>query len=89
MHVIYDINLLSRVLENVPVPVGMANKKGQILYYNKAFTSTYGYTVEDTPDIHAFMKKLFISKAYAKEQFILWQSAMKEAKKEAIPARYM
>ena len=72
-------NSIVAVKENLPIALGIATLEGKILYYNKAFTELFGYTLQDTPDFHAFKKKLFISETYANEQFELWERTVKEA----------
>jgi PAS domain S-box-containing protein len=72
---------LRKILDNIPIPVAIndAIKDGQITFLNEAFTRTFGYTLEDVPDVGAWARLAYPDEAYRKATFQTWDAAVAEA----------
>ncbi len=72
---------LRKILDNIPIPVAIndAIKDGQITFLNEAFTRTFGYTLEDVPDVGAWARLAYPDEGYRKATFQMWDTAMAEA----------
>jgi PAS domain S-box-containing protein len=60
-------------LEFLPIPVGLADQQGRILFYNREFTQRYGYTREDIPTIDDWMRLAYPAPAYREEVLAQWR----------------
>jgi PAS domain S-box-containing protein len=76
-------------VEFLPIPLGLADKRGEIIEYNRKFTETYGYTKDDTPNVSEWMQKAYPNPEYRKKVFLQWEEDVKQALKEqkSTPAR--
>jgi PAS domain S-box-containing protein len=72
---------LRKILDNIPVPVAIADavKDGPISFLNEAFTRTFGYTPEDLPDVGAWARLACPDEAYRAATFQTWDAAVAEA----------
>jgi len=59
-------------LEFLPIPIGLANRDGQILMFNHIFTQNYGYTSGDIPTLEAWMQNAYPDPGYREKVLALW-----------------
>ncbi|MGB8644850.1 MAG: PAS domain S-box protein [Anaerolineae bacterium] len=48
----------------LPIPIGLADNRGNILRYNQKFTECYGYRMEDVPTVDAWMLRAYPDPQY-------------------------
>ncbi len=56
--------MLRRVIDTSPVPMVLHNEAGNVLYLNKKFTETFGYTIEDIPSLTAWWTHAYPDEEY-------------------------
>jgi len=71
--------LFRESIEFMPIPIGIANANGSILSYNKSFTQTFGYTVQDISDIDAWIRTAYPDAAYREQTQIIWNKDIASA----------
>ncbi len=81
--------LFREAIEFMTLPIGIANAEGSILYYNKSFTQTYGYTVLDIPTIGDWMRTAYPDAAYREAVQTSWGTDVAKAiaEQRSTPAR--
>jgi PAS domain S-box-containing protein len=67
------------IIEASPVPFGLVDERGNITYFNSAFTSTYGYTIADTPNLEAWWPKAYPEEKYREEILKTWSRMLEQA----------
>ena len=77
---------LESILENIPVPVLVADlenpyEKRAILTLNRHATEVFGYTLEDTPTAQDWMAKAYPDEGYRKMVLDWWRDALDQASK--------
>ncbi|MBL9138021.1 MAG: PAS domain S-box protein [Verrucomicrobiales bacterium] len=68
-----------RFLEMAPIPMGLANDQGELTFLNARFVQTFGYNLQDLPNLDAWRNKAYPDPAYREQVWIEWQSAIAEA----------
>ena len=68
-----------QVIEQFPLPIRIADDSGQILVLNKHFTSTFGYTKDQLPDMQAWYGHAYPDESYRREALDAWHQAVAEA----------
>ncbi len=76
-------------IEYLPVPIGIADKAGRILHLNRAFTETFGYTVDDTPTIESWSVKAYPDPLYRKRGMQRWLNAIEESDTSGNPVKQL
>lgn len=66
-------------IEFLPIPIGIADERGNILLYNTAFTERFGYRHEDIPTIEAWALRAYPDSAYRVASRRQWESDVAEA----------
>jgi len=66
-------------LEYLPVPIGIAEKNGTVLFYNRDFTRRFGYTAEDTPTIESWMTLAYPDPNYRATVRASWERDVADA----------
>lgn len=76
-------------LDFIPVPVGVADSSGKIRFLNQRFRETFGYKVEDIPDLESWKEKAYPDPVYREEAERQWNADLAEARVSAsiIPTR--
>ena len=64
------------LIESSPVPYAMNDDLGRITYLNAAFTSTFGYSIEDIPDLSQWWPKAYPDPGYRQWVGATWQRHM-------------
>ena len=69
-----------QVLENMPVPTAINHLDGSkhITFVNKAFTDTFGYTLEDIPTLDDWANQAYPDKNYREKAFAWWDKALQD-----------
>lgn len=62
------------MLDNLPVPVGLFTIKGDLLYLNREFISTYGYEFDEISSIDKWLPKACPDQAYREFVSKLWHN---------------
>lgn len=65
------------IIESLPVPVALAYLDGRVIGYNRAFTKTFGYVLEDIPTFNEWFKKVYPDEAYRKKVIKEWEDAIR------------
>jgi PAS domain S-box-containing protein len=66
-------------IQFLPIPIGIANRQGQVLTQNQKFTDLYGYTVEDIPTLDAWEKLAYPEAGYRQQVIEHWQKDVEYA----------
>lgn len=56
--------MLKRVIDTSPVPMVLHNEDEDVLYVNKKFTETFGYTIEDIPGVNDWWTHAYPNEEY-------------------------
>ena len=56
----------------MPIPIGIANSAGAIVFFNEAFSATYGYVVGDFPNIDDWCSGVYPDPVYRAEMSAIW-----------------
>lgn len=62
----------AQYLDNLPIPVGVSNSQGEIIYINKAFTSFFGYSHVEICTIQKWSTLAYPDENYRKESLTIW-----------------
>ncbi len=76
-------------LDHSPIPIGISTSDEQVEYYNNVFTETFGYTVDDTPDIDTWRKLAYPDPKYREQTYQQWNEDLELAEQDqsSVPAR--
>ncbi|MDD5300118.1 MAG: PAS domain S-box protein [Gallionella sp.] len=77
------------IIEATPVPLALNDEQGNIVYLNRAFVQTLGYTTDDIPTREDWWPLAYPDPQY--RQFVAenWQANLKEAKRTGSPFHAM
>jgi two-component system, cell cycle sensor histidine kinase and response regulator CckA len=67
------------LLEAAAIPMSVAHVSGRIEYLNRHFTQTFGYTLEDIPDLDAWWPKAYPDEGYRKQVIAIVEEAIRKA----------
>jgi PAS domain S-box-containing protein len=70
------------IIDVSPVPCALNDDEGNITFLNKAFTSSFGYTLEDIPTLTDWWCKAYPDQNYQQEVATAWQARLEKAKLE-------
>lgn len=68
-------------IEFSPVPMAVAKSNGDLIFHNKQFIDTYGYTIQDTPSISKWFDIVYPDPEYRKFVIDDWTKAAGKAAK--------
>lgn len=71
-------------IQFMPIPIGIANQKGQVLLHNRMFTEAFGYTLQDIPTLKDWMKLAYPDELYRQQVVETWQTDLEIALKEGV-----
>jgi len=73
-----------QLLENLPLPVLIASlhENARVLFLNRQFTATFGYTIEDIPTKEDWARLAYPDPAYRNKVFTRWNTAEERAIRE-------
>lgn len=78
---------LRNALENSPIPTAIAGADGTIIYLNKQFIETYGYTMQDIPLVEKWYERAYPDPHYRKVTLEDWNSEVEQSIKKGTPTR--
>ncbi|HNT77184.1 MAG TPA: PAS domain S-box protein [Anaerolineae bacterium] len=67
-------NELFQTLEFLPVAIGCADTQGNILYTNRAFHETFGYTIAEIPTLDMWFQKAYPTPTYRQSTLETWNA---------------
>jgi PAS domain S-box-containing protein len=70
-----------QLIEYSPVAMALNDKNG-IVYLNNKFVKTFGYTLEDIPDLDSWWPRAYPDEAYRREAMDKWNRAVETAIKK-------
>ena len=81
--------MLRRVIDSSPIPMVLHNESEEVIFANKKFTGTFGYTIEDIPSIHEWWVLAYPDVEYREFVKKRWYTATDHAIKNdvSIPPR--
>lgn len=68
----HKLLLDTSLLEELPVAIGIADFDGNIVYFNKQFTQTFGYTTSDVPNLEKWTKTVYPEENYRNWALNIW-----------------
>ncbi len=71
-----------RLLENAPVPMCHVDEEGELVYRNRRFVETFGYTKEDVPNLEVWWEKAYPDPEYRAWVLENWSKAVEDATRE-------
>ena len=71
-----------QLIEMAPIPIGLANEKGEITYLNKRHFQTIGYSIEDVPTMDDWWQRAYPDEAYRSRIRQQWDAAADMAARE-------
>lgn len=80
-----------RLFMRTPIPLGVVNKNGAIVYFNDRFTEAFGYTTGDVPTLKEWWQLAYPDESYRQWVMDSWSAAVAKAAKEGTviePAEY-
>ena len=78
-----------QAIEFSPVPMGIADTNGRVLYRNREFPRRYGYSIEETPSIDEWVRQAYPDPIYREASLAQWREDVRQAMLtgEATPVR--
>lgn len=76
---------LAAIVNASPVPYALNDDHGNITYLNPAFVSTFGYTIEDIPNLESWWPKAYPDPAYRAAVMADWGERLERAKRDNAP----
>jgi len=68
-----------QAIEFSPIPMGIADGNGRVLYRNREFPLRYGYSIEETPSIDEWIRQAFPDPAYREMSLAQWREDVGQA----------
>jgi len=65
------------IMNNLPVAISCADKNNNIIFNNEKYMEVIGYSIEDTPTIHAWFEKAYPGEENTKYERDLWLANLK------------
>ena len=75
----------STIFEAIPVPLALSDNQDNIVYLNKSFLQTIGYTIEEIPDLKHWRQLAYPDSQYRKEVVGAWQNNLELAQSTNAP----
>jgi PAS domain S-box-containing protein len=70
---------LRRLMEMDPIPLGVVNKNGEIVFLNESFIRVFGYAQADIPTLKAWWQRAYPDAAYRRRVAETWEAKMLRA----------
>ncbi|HEY6009062.1 MAG TPA: PAS domain S-box protein, partial [Geobacteraceae bacterium] len=71
--------LLGQLIERSPVAICIMDHNQKIEYLNRKFTDTFGFTLEDIPDVPSWWPRAYPDETYRQEVMERWNAAVAQA----------
>ncbi len=76
--------MLRRVIDTSPIPMVLHDETESVLYVNKKFTETFGYTIDDIPSINDWWRLAYPDEKYRRFVTKRWYTAIDTAIRKKI-----
>jgi PAS domain S-box-containing protein len=76
-----------KIIETSPVPMSFAKLNNEIEYVNQAFVKTFGYTLDEIPNLETYLEKLYPDKDYRNSIYPDWKESIEMAHKLEVPIK--
>ena len=76
-----------KIIETSPVPMSFAKLNNKIEYVNQAFVKTFGYTIEEIPNLEIYLEKLYPDEDYRNSIYPDWKESIEMAHKQELPIK--
>ena len=73
------------IIDNTTVPYALNDDRQNIIYLNAAFIKTFGYDLEDIPNLSAWWPKAYPDEDYRRWVASSWRARMEAAEREGQP----
>jgi PAS domain S-box-containing protein len=77
--------LIHQCLEFLPLPIGIADHQGKVLYCNQVFTETYGYTKTDIPTIDHWARHAYPDPDLRTQYQLQWSTDVEQSLRAGTP----
>ena len=74
---------LQRILDNAPTGMGIITNSGRIEYLNAKFTQTFGFTLQDIPDMESWTRLASTDEGHRKAMTKQWMTEVAKASSRA------
>jgi PAS domain S-box-containing protein len=71
-----------RLTKLSPVPVAIISRQGDIEYVNDRFLTTFGYNLDDIPNLEAWWRRAYPDKGYRLKGMANWRQAVEKAERD-------
>lgn len=68
-----------QLTESLPLPISLLDARGRSVFMNRHFTTTFGYTMADAPDLDSWWLLAYPDPAYRAEVRQAWDAAVRQA----------
>lgn len=68
-----------QLTESLPLPVSLLDARGRSIFMNRHFTTTFGYTMAEAPDLDSWWSLAYPDPAYRAEVRRAWDDAVRQA----------
>jgi len=68
-----------RLTKQSPVPIAIMGDSGKVDFLNERFSATFGYILDDLPDLEAWLQLAYPDEQYRREVMATWEEAVKRA----------
>ncbi len=76
-----------KIIETSPVPMSFARISNEIDYVNEAFVKTFGYTIDEIPDLDTYLQKLYPDEEYRNSIYPEWIESIDIAATQGAPVK--
>ena len=67
-----------RLTNQSPAPIAIIGDSGEVDFLNERFTASFGYILEDLPNLEAWYKLAYPDEQYRQEVMVTWQEAVEK-----------
>ena len=67
------------ILDTLPISIGVVDQEGQIVFFNKNFSTFLGWTLDDISTLNEWWEKAYPDAEYRVEAMDQWIAAVEEA----------
>lgn len=68
-----------KLVENLPIPIAVFNDNQELLYLNATFARTFGYSINDIPNVNEWFIRAYPDSIYREEVIKKWSSYVQSA----------
>ena len=68
-----------RLMQSIPIPLGVVNRNGEIIHFNDRFTQVFGYSPADIPTLDDWWRLAYPDPAYRRRVMENWQGKVQRS----------